>query len=104
MEHTRNGGYFNPDDYSTGLAIIAQGDIRIFAKGTVINGVVQSILPDGTSEGYIELKNGCLVEGSVIADTVYVRNKCTVIYDEELGQITSKGDNFYKKTSWREVY
>lgn len=104
MEHTRNGGYFNPDDYSTGLAIIAQGDIRIFAKGTVINGVVQSILPDGTSEGYIELKNGCLVEGSVIADTVYVRNKCTVIYDEELSKITSKGDDFYIKTSWREVY
>lgn len=104
MEHTRNGGYFNPDDYSTGLAIIAQGDIRIFAKGTVINGVVQSILPGGTSEGYIELKNGCLVKGSVIADTVYVRNKCEVEYDPEIGLITSKGDEFYIKTSWREVY
>lgn len=104
MEHTRLPGYLDPDDYSTGLAIIAQGDIRIFAKGSVINGVVQSILPDGTCEGYIELKNGCLVEGSVIADTVYVRNKCTVIYDEELSKITSKGDGFYKKTSWREVY
>lgn len=104
MEHTRNGGYFNPDDYSTGLAIIAQGDIRIFAKGTVINGVVQSILPDGTSEGYIELKNGCDVFGSVIADTVYVRNKCKVEYDPEIGLITSKGDEFYIKTSWREVY
>jgi len=104
MEHTRLPGYLDPDDYSTGLAVIAQGDIRIFAKGSVINGVVQSILPDGTCEGYIELKNGCLVEGSVIADTVYVRNKCTVTYDEELSQITSKGDGFYKKTSWREIY
>lgn len=104
MEHTRLPGYLDPDDYSTGLAVIAQGDIRIFAKGSVINGVVQSILPDGTSEGYIELKNGCTVEGSVIADTVYVRNKCSVTYDEELSQITSKGDGFYKKISWREVY
>lgn len=104
MEHTRSIDYLDPDDYSTALAIIAQGDIRIFAKGTVINGVVQSILPDGTSEGYIELKNGCLVEGSVIADTVYVRNKCKVEYDSEIGIITSKGDEFYIKTSWKEVY
>ena len=104
MEHTRLPGYLDPDDYSTALALIAQGDIRIFAKGSVINGVVQSILPDGTCEGYVELKNGCLVKGSVIADTVYVRNKCSVIYDEELSQITSKGDEFYKKTSWREAY
>jgi len=104
MIHTRDDDYLDPDDYSTGLAIIAQGDIRIFAKGSVINGVVQSILPDGTSEGYIELKNGCLVKGSVIADTVYVRNKCTVEYDGELNKITSKGDEFFKKTSWREAY
>jgi len=104
MEHTRLPGYLDPDDYSTALAVIAQGDIRIFAKGSVINGVVQSILPDGTCEGYIELKNGCTVEGSVIADTVYVRNKCSITYDEELSQITSKGDGFYKKTSWREKY
>jgi len=103
MEHTRSDDYLNPDDYATALAIIAQGDIRIFAKGSVINGVVQSILPDGTCEGYIELKNGCTVKGSVIADTVYVRNKCTVTYDEELSKIISKGDNFYKKTSWREI-
>jgi len=104
MEHTRLPGYLDPDDYSTALAVIAQGDIRIFAKGSVVTGVVQSILPDGTCEGYIELKNGCTVEGSVIADTVYVRNKCSVTYDEELSQITSKGDGFYKKTSWREIY
>lgn len=104
MSHTRLPGYLDPDDYSTALAIVAQGDIRIFAKGSVINGVVQSILPDGNSEGYIELKNGCLVKGSVIADTVYVRNKCTVEYDPDIGQITSKGDEFYIKTSWREVY
>jgi len=104
IEHTRDDDYLDPDDYATALALIAQGDIRIFAKGSVINGVVQSILPDGTSEGYIELKNGCLVKGSVIADTVYVRNKCSVEYDPDIGLITSKGDEFYIKTSWREVY
>ena len=104
IEHTRDDDYLNPDDYATALALIAQGDIRIFAKGSVINGVVQSILPDGTSEGYIELKNGCLVKGSVIADTVYVRNKCSVEYDPDIGKITSEGDEFYIKTSWREVY
>lgn len=104
MEHTRSDDYLDPDDYATALAIIAQGDIRIFAKGSVINGVIQSILPDGTSEGYIELKNDCEVIGSVIADAVYVRNKCTVTYDPSLSEVTSKGDDFYKKTSWREVY
>ena len=104
IEHTRDDDYLNPDDYATALALVAQGDIRIFAKGSVINGVVQSILPDGTSEGYIELKNGCEVIGSVIADSVYVRNKCSVTYDPSLSDIISKGDDFYKKISWREVY
>jgi len=104
IEHTRDDDYLDPDDYSTALALVAQGDIRIFAKGSVINGVVQSILPDGTSEGYIELKNGCEVIGSVIASTIYVRNKCKVTYDPSLSDIISKGDDFYKKISWREVY
>ena len=102
--HDRSVGYLDPDDYATALAVIAQGDIRLFAKGSVVTGVVQSVLPDGTSEGYIELKNGCEVLGSVIAGTVYVRNKCKVTYDPSLGDIISKGDDFYKKTSWREVY
>ena len=102
--HTRDDDYLDPGDYTTVLAIIAQGDIRIFAKGSVVTGVVQSILPDGTSEGYIELKNGCDVLGSVIADSVYVRNKCTVTYDPSSSEITSKGDDFYIKTSWREAY
>lgn len=102
--HDRSVGYLDPDDYATALAIIAQGDIRIFAKGAVVTGVVQSILPDGTSDGYIELKNGCEVKGSVIAGAIYVRNKCSVTYDEEISKITSKGDDFYIKTSWREAY
>ena len=104
IDHSRDIDYLDPDDYATALALVAQGDIRIFAKGSVINGVVQSVLPDGTSEGYIELKNGCEVIGSVIADSVYVRNKCSVTYDPSLSEIISKGDDFYKKTSWREVY
>ena len=96
--------YLNPDDPITALALVAQGNIKIYAKSSILTGVVQSILPDGTSEGFIELKNGCEVTGSVIADTVYVRNKSAVNYDEIMDQFTTKGDPFFKKTSWREVY
>ncbi len=96
--------YLNPDDPITALALVAQGNIKIYAKSSILTGVVQSIFPDGTSEGFIELKNGCEVIGSVIADTVYVRNKSIVNYDESMNQFTTKGDPFFKKTSWREVY
>jgi hypothetical protein len=96
--------YLDPDDPITALALVAQGNIKIYAKSSILKGVVQSILPDGTSEGFIELKNGCEVIGSVIADTVYVRNKSTVNYDESMDQFTTKGDPFFKKTSWRETY
>ena len=96
--------YLNPDDPITALALVAQGNIKIYAKSSILTGVVQSILPDGTSEGFIELKNGCEVTGSVIADTVYVRNKSKVTYDGSLDQFTTKGDPFFKKTSWRETY
>ena len=96
--------YLDPDDPITALALVAQGNIKIYAKSSILKGIVQSILPNGTSEGFIELKNGCKVIGSVIADTVYVRNKSTVNYDESMDQFTTKGDPFFKKTSWREVY
>lgn len=96
--------YLNPDDPITALALVAQGNIKIYSKSSVLKGIVQSILPDGTSEGFIELKNGCEVTGSVIADTVYVRNKSKISYDGSMNQFTSQGDAFYKKTSWREVY
>lgn len=96
--------YLDPDDRITALALVAQGNIKIYAKSSILKGIVQSILPNGISEGFIELKNGCEVIGSVIADTVYVRNKSAVKYDESMNQFTTQGDPFFKKTSWREVY
>ena len=96
--------YLNPDDPITALALVAQGYIKIYAKSSILTGVVQSILPDGTSEGFIELKNGCEITGSVIADTVYVRNKSKINYGASLDQFTTTGDPFFKKTSWRETY
>jgi len=96
--------YIKADDPITALALVAQGNIKIYAKSSILTGIVQSILPDGNSEGFIELKNGCEVTGSVIADTVYLRNKTAVNYTSIMNQFTTKGDHFFKKTSWREVY
>lgn len=97
--------YIDPDDPITALALVAQGDIKIYAKSTIKEGVVESVLADGeTTEGFIELKNGCEVTGAVIADTVYLRNKSAVNYTSTLNQFTTKGDPFFKKTSWQEIY
>jgi hypothetical protein len=98
--------YFNSEEPETALALVAQGNIKIYAKATIEKGVVESVLADGvTTEGFIELKNGCTVVGSIIADTVYLRNKTTVDYPPSgLDQFTTKGDPFFKKTSWREAY
>lgn len=97
--------YVDPNDPITALALVAQGNIKIYAKSTIQEGVVQSVLADGTTtEGYIELKNGCEVTGSVIADTVYLRNKTTVNYPASgISEITKKGDPFFVMTSWREI-
>jgi hypothetical protein len=100
-----HGEYIDPNDPLTALALVSQGNIKIYAKSSILTGIVQSILSDGkTSEGFIELKNGCEVTGSVIADTVYVRNKSKINYDTSTNQFTTQGDPFYKKTSWREIY
>ena len=98
--------YIDPTDPITALCLVAQGDIKIYAKSTIEEGVVQSVLADGTTtEGFIELKNGCEVTGSIIADTVYLRNKTTVNYPASgITEITKKGDPFFVMTSWREVY
>ena len=97
--------YLDPEDPNTAIALAAQGNIKIYAKSEIGIGVVQSVLADGvTAEGFIELKNGCEVTGSVIADTVYLRNKSIVNYGTGLSEFTTKGDPFYKKTSWRETY
>lgn len=106
FEIDNDNTYIDPDDPLTALALVAQGNIKIYAEAEIGVGVVQSILADGkTPEGFIELKNGCQVTGSVIADTVYLRNKTSVIYPPSgLNEFTKKGDPFFKKTSWREVY
>jgi len=106
LEIDNDSTYIDPDDPLTALALVAQGNIKIYAEAEIGEGVVQSILADGkTPEGFIELKNGCQVTGSVIADTVYLRNKTSVIYPPSgLNEFTKKGDPFFKKTSWREVY
>ena len=98
--------YIDPTDPDTALALVAQGNIKIYAKSTIEKGVVESVLADGiTTEGFIELKNGCEVTGSVIANTVYLRNKSTVNYPPSgINEFTRKGDPFFKKTSWQEVY
>ena len=96
--------YLDPTDPITALCLVAQGNIKIYAKSEIGVGVVQSILPDGTTEGFIELKNGCTVTGSVIADTVFLHNGSSIIYDEaNLKKYITQGDPFYKKISWREL-
>jgi hypothetical protein len=97
--------YIDPADPDTALALAAQGNIKIYAKATIEKGVVQSVLADGvTTEGYIELKNGCEVTGSLIANTVYLRNKTTVNYPPSgVSEFTRKGDPFFVMTSWREI-
>jgi len=101
-----DSSYIDPDDPSTALALVAQGNIKIYAEAEIGEGVVQSVSADGeTPEGFIELKNGCEVTGSVIADTVYLRNKSTINYPASgLSEFTKLGDPFFKKTSWQETY
>jgi len=87
------------------LGVIAQGDILLHAKSAVVNGIVQSILPDGTSTGTIDLRNEATIYGSAIAQTVQLHNKCNIFYDPSANSdITTQGEGFYKKISWQEVY
>lgn len=106
FEIHNDDGYIDPADPDTALALAAQGNIKIYAAANIEKGVVESVLADGTTtEGFIELKNGCTVTGSIIADTVYLRNKSTVDYPPSgFDEFTRKGDPFFKKTSWQEVY
>jgi hypothetical protein len=106
FEIHNDDGYIDSEDPDTALALAAQGNIKIYAAANIEKGVVESVLADGTTtEGFIELKNGCTVTGSIIADTVYLRNKSTVDYPpSEINEFNKKGDPFFKKTSWQEVY
>ena len=101
----------DPGEKKTGIAIsdplgvIAQGDILLHAKSAVVNGVVQSVLPDGTSTGTIDLRNEATIYGCAIAQTVQLHNKCNIFYDPSANSdITTQGEGFYKKISWQEVY
>ena len=83
------------------LAIVATGDIELKNSSTTINGVVQTT----KTNGEIRVKNGATIIGSAIATTVKFYNTSSIIYNEKtLSEITTRGDPFYKKTSWQEVY
>jgi hypothetical protein len=89
------------------LAIVATGQIVLQNSSTSVNGVVQSIQKNGTSEqplNKITIKNSAAVVGSVIAAEVELKNDGIINYDEEtLNKIMEFGDEFYKKVSWREI-
>ena len=98
--HTRTEDppYINPDNPFTAYSVAAKGDIIFKSESTSLYGLVQS-------EGKIEFHNEATVIGAVIAETVWLHNKTHIEYDgESLGQFKTKGDGFYKKISWQEVY
>ena len=83
------------------LAIVATGDIELKNSSTSINGVVQTT----KTYGEIRVKNGATIIGSAIAEQVTCYNTSSIIYNEKiLSDITTQGDEFYKKISWQEVY
>ena len=99
----------DPNDWANSgfshLGVIAQGDILLHAKSAIVNGVVQSVLPDGTSTGTIDLRNEATIYGCAIAQTVQLHNKCNILFDpDSYSDITTQGDGFYKKISWQEIY
>lgn len=104
FEIHNDDNYIDTADSDTALALVARGNIIIYAKANIEKGVVQSVLADGvTTEGYIELKNEAEVTGSLIANTVILHNKTTVNYPPSgIDEFTSKGDPFFIMTSWRE--
>ena len=94
----------------TPLALVAKGNIILKAKTTLIAGVIQSYDPlddddDSTyTSGTVELHNDAIVNGSIIAETIFLHNGSEVNYDEtNLQKYITTGDPFYKKISWREL-
>jgi len=108
LKITKDNSYIDYNDPNTALALVGQGDINLKAKSSFIGGIIQSYcpLPDGSfTSGEVELYNDCVVNGSIIAETIFMHNGTEVNYDEtNLQKYTSQGDPFYKKISWREVY
>jgi len=107
LEITKDSSYIDYNDPITALALVGQGDIILKANSSFIGGIIQSYcpLPDGGfTSGMIELKNDCVVNGSVIAETIFMHNGTEVNYDEtNLQKYIHQGDPFYKKISWREL-
>ena len=107
LEITKDNSYIDYNDPNTALALVGQGDIILKAKSSFIGGIVQSYcpLPDGGfTSGLVELKNDCVVNGSIIAERIFMHNGSEVIYDEtNLKKYVTTGDPFYKKISWREL-
>ena len=108
LEITKDKNYIDYNDPNTALALVAQGNISLKAKTSFIGGIIQSYcpLPDGGfTSGTVELHNDCVVNGAIIAETIFMHNGTEVNYDEtNLPKYITQGDPFYKKISWREVY
>jgi len=97
--------------YPGPIALAAQGDILLHASSSSLNGVVQSggyYNDEGELQpgGIVDFRNSSYVKGSVVAETIWMRNYTTIEYDGDfLGNFTSTtGDNLYRKVSWQEVY
>ncbi|MCJ7446868.1 MAG: pilus assembly PilX N-terminal domain-containing protein, partial [Bacteroidales bacterium] len=107
LEITKDSSYIDYNDPNTALALVGQGDIILKANSSFIGGIIQSYcpLPDGGfTSGTVELKNDCVVNGAVIAETIFMHNGTEVNYDEtNLQKYITQGDPFYKKISWREL-
>lgn len=108
LEITKDEYYIDYNDPITALALVGQGDIDLKAKTSFIGGVIQSYCPIDTppfyASGTVELYNRCVVNGSIIAETIFLHNRTEVYYDEtNLQKYVTTGDPFYKKISWREL-
>jgi len=89
------------------LAIVATGAILLQNSSTSVNGVVQSVQMDGSYniDNTIIVKNSAKIYGSAIALEVELKNDGIIEYNEEaMSKVMEIGDDFYKKTSWQEVY
>jgi len=108
LEITKDNYYIDYNDPNTALALVGQGDINLKAKSSFIGGIIQSYCPldppPAYTSGTVELYNDCVVNGAIIAETIFLHNGTEVNYDEtNLQKYINQGDPFYKKISWREL-
>jgi len=86
--------------YPGPIALAADGDVLLHASSSSLNGVVQS-------GGLVDFRNDSEVEGSVVAEEVFMHNKTTITYTGDYFDdftVTTTGDSLYRKTSWQEIY